>query len=100
MLRAFLEVENALANRSEAVRIATVRYLANWRDLLWVSHLQSGQSNNELSVLKQRGLQRINRIQLHLGLGGSFEAAAAVTPASSTQLHGGVPAAGADRAGR
>jgi outer membrane protein TolC len=96
MLRAFREVETALANeqllakrvpfetqaahdRSEAVRIATVQYLAGRRDLLWVSNLQTGQLATEADLVKLRGLQQVNRITLLLALGGSFDAVAATT---------------------
>ena len=94
VLRAFREVETALANelllakrvpfetqaardRGEAVRIATVQYLAGRRDLLWVSNLQTGQLATEADLVKLRGLQQVNRITLLLALGGSFEAAPA-----------------------
>ena len=96
VLRAFREVEMALANeqllakrvpfetqaardRGEAVRIANVQYLAGRRDLLWVSNLQTGQLATEADLVKLRGLQQVNRITLLLALGGSFEATPAVT---------------------
>ncbi|MBL8540084.1 MAG: TolC family protein [Betaproteobacteria bacterium] len=91
-LTAFREVENALANeqllaqrlpfmqgtvasRTDAVRIATIQYVAGKQDLLWVSNLQAGQLGAEAALIKLRGQQRANRIQLHLALGGSFDAA-------------------------
>jgi outer membrane protein TolC len=94
VLRAFREVETALANeqllakrvpfetqaardRGEAVRIATVQYLAGRRDLLWVSNLQTGQLSTETDLIKLRGLQQANRITLLLALGGNFAAAPA-----------------------
>lgn len=90
-LAAFREVENALANeqllakrlpfetraladRTAAVQIATVQYKAGRQDLLWVSNLQTGQINTEAALIKLRSLQRINRVQLHLALGSSFDA--------------------------
>lgn len=96
VLTAFREVENALGNeqllanslpldesalrdRTEAVRIATVQYLAGRRDLLWVSNLQTGQIATEAALIRLRGLQRVNRVRLLLALGGSFEAAPATT---------------------
>jgi multidrug efflux system outer membrane protein len=95
-LAAFGEVENALANErllakrlpfeegalassTEAVRIATIQYRAGRRDLLWVSTLQTNQLATEAEVIRVRSLQRANRIQLHLALGGSFDA----TPAAA-----------------
>ena len=97
VLTAFREVENALANeqllakrlpldqralrnRTEAVRIATVQYVAGSRDLLWVSNLQTGQLTTEADLIKLRGLQRVNRIRLLLALGGSFDPAPAMIP--------------------
>lgn len=95
VLHAFREVETALANdqllakrvpfetqaardRSEAVRIATLQYLAGRRDLLWVSNLQTGQLATEADLVKLRGLQQANRVSLLLALGGSFDAAPTV----------------------
>jgi len=97
LLTSFREVENALGNeallakrlpydesaltgRTEAVRIATIQYRAGQRDLLWVSNLQADQLNAQASVIKVRSQQRINRIQLHLALGGSFDEPPAITP--------------------
>jgi len=96
VLKAFREVENALANeqllatrlpfdqnavvaRTEAVRIATVQYKAGRRDLLWVSQLQTGQLANEADLIKLQSLQRVNRVQLYLALGGSFDQTLATT---------------------
>ena len=64
--------EAALANSTNAVRIATIQYRAGRRDLLWVSYLQTNQLASEAVVIRVRSLQRANRIQLHLALGGSF----------------------------
>jgi len=91
-LTAFREVENGLANerllalqlpldqkslddRTEAVRIATIQYKAGRRDLLWVAQLQTAQLASESNVIKLRGAQRTNRVQLYQALGGSFDAA-------------------------
>ena len=96
VLKAFREVENALANeqllakrlpldqnavvaRTEAVRIATIQYKAGRRDLLWVSQLQTGQLANEADLIKLASLQRVNRVQLYLALGGSFDQVPAAT---------------------
>ncbi|MGB5211017.1 MAG: TolC family protein [Gammaproteobacteria bacterium] len=98
VLTAFAEVENALANdqslatrlvqdqialqeRTEAVRIATVQYLAGRRDLLWVSVLQTEQLQAQAAVIQLRSLQGANRIRLYLALGGSFDP----TPATTTE---------------
>jgi len=91
VLTAFREVENSLANerllaqqlpldqkaaadRSEAVRIATVQYKAGRRDLLWVAQLQTAQLGSEATLIKLRAAQRTNRVQLVQALGGSFDA--------------------------
>jgi NodT family efflux transporter outer membrane factor (OMF) lipoprotein len=103
VLTAFREVEDALANeqllanslpfdesalsdRTEAVRIATVQYVAGRRDLLWVSNLQSGQIATEADLIKLRGLQRVNRVRLLLALGGSFDTAPATTVETTTSV--------------
>jgi multidrug efflux system outer membrane protein len=92
VLEAWHEVENALANeqillrrlpfeqraladQTTAVRIATMQYKAGSRDLLWVSNLQSNLLATEAALIKLSATQRINRIQLYLALGGSFDAA-------------------------
>lgn len=97
-LTAFREAENSLANeqllalqlpleqkslndRIEAVRIATVQYKAGRRDLLWVAQLQTAQLEAELSLIKLKGAQRVNRVRLYQVLGGNFEAAPAVRSA-------------------
>ena len=69
--------EGALANSAEAVRIATIQYRAGRQDLLWVSNLQTSQLANQAVVIRVLSLQRVNRIRLHLALGGSFDAAPA-----------------------
>jgi outer membrane protein, multidrug efflux system len=70
--------EHALADRTSAVRIATVQYQAGSRDLLWVERLQTQQIAMEERVIKLRNSQIANRIQLHLALGGSFDASPVV----------------------
>ena len=91
VLAAFREVEDALANErliakrlpfevaalasaTEAVRLAKIQYQAGSRDLLWVGNLQADQIAIQTAVIKTRNLQRANRINLHLALGGSFGA--------------------------
>jgi multidrug efflux system outer membrane protein len=89
-LSAFGEVENALANEqliarrlpyeeaaladsTKAVRIATFQYQAGRRDFLWVSNLQAEQIAIHAGVIKARGQQRTNRINLYLALGGGLK---------------------------
>ena len=95
-LRAFREVEDALANeqtllerlpfeqraaadRATAVQIATVQYKAGRQDLLWVSNLQASQIDTDAVLIKLASLQRVNRIALYLALGGGFGTAATTT---------------------
>ena len=92
VLTAFREVENALTSerllaerlqfqknevqdRVEAVRIANLQYKAGAIDLLSVLQLQSYQLGSERDLIKLRNAQLANRINLHLALGGSFNAA-------------------------
>jgi len=78
--------ERALADRTEAVRIGTIRYEAGSIDLLFVLLLQADQLSSQAGVIRIRTAQRTNRIQLHLALGGGFDsipAAALVAPPPS-----------------
>jgi outer membrane protein, multidrug efflux system len=68
--------ERALAERTEAVRIATIQYKAGRRDLLWVAQLQSVQIASVAQVIKLGSAQRANRVRLQQALGGSFDALA------------------------
>jgi multidrug efflux system outer membrane protein len=70
--------QSALANSKEAVRLAKIQYEAGRRDLLWVANLQADELAIQATVIKTRNLQRTNRINLYLALGGSFDA----TPAT------------------
>jgi len=54
-----------------------------------VSQLQTGQLANEADLIKLRGLQRVNRIQLFLALGGSFDQAPATIPESADSARSG-----------
>lgn len=102
VLAAFNEVENALAagqvldrrlqyeqraleDRTSAVRIATAQYQAGSKDLLWVERLQAEQLAAEQRVIKLRNARIANRIQLHLALGGSFDASPSVAELSGGQ---------------
>ena len=99
-LRAFYEVEVALTNetllaerllfeeqglgdRTEAVRIAKVRYVAGAMDMLSLLQLQERQLDGQAAVIQLRNARLANRITLHLALGGSFEAAPAVPLAAA-----------------
>ena len=97
VLNAFNEVETALTNEnlyaqqfqylersfqeySESVRIATIKYKAGTYDMQQVLQLQTSQLSAEADVIKVRSARIANRINLHLALGGSFEAAPAIQP--------------------
>ena len=67
----------ALANRVEAVRIATVRYRAGALALQPVLQLQADQLATEAVIIKLRDAQLANRVTLHLALGGGFDSAPA-----------------------
>jgi len=97
VLRAFREVETALTNegllaqeslsnqralddRIAAVRIAAIKYNVGTIDLLSVLILQSEELATQASVIKLRNARLANRIDLHLALGGGFDAAPAAKP--------------------
>ena len=93
-LQAFYEVEVALTNetllaqrlqiekmgvedRAESVRIARIKYVAGAIDMLSVLQLQEGLLQNQAKPIQLRYALLANRIDLHLALGGSFDAAPA-----------------------
>lgn len=97
VLRAFREVETALTNegllaqqiksnqralddRIAAVRVAKTKYDVGTIDLLSVMILQSEELETQASVIKLRNARLANRIDLHLALGGGFDAAPAAKP--------------------
>jgi len=90
VLIAFRETENALMNeelyaqrlqfeelvlrdRGEAVRVAGMKYDAGSIDLLALLQLQAAQIASRIQVVKLRNARLVNRINLHLALGGSFD---------------------------
>ncbi len=94
LLRAFYEVEVALTNEAilvpqlqeevkayndyrEAVRLARIRYLAGAGDMLNVLLLQEKALASQSQVIQLRNARLANRINLHLALGGGFDAAPA-----------------------
>jgi outer membrane protein TolC len=89
-LRAFSEVESSLANEqlladqqrhleavltqdTDAVRLGRLRYEAGATDLLHVLQMQARQLNTRFDLIAIRTDRVINRIALHLALGGGFE---------------------------
>jgi len=96
LLRAFYEVEVALTNEAvlapqlqeevkafndyrEAVRLARIRYVAGAGDMLNVLLLQEKALASQSKVIQLRNARLANRINLHLALGGSFDAAPAAS---------------------
>jgi NodT family efflux transporter outer membrane factor (OMF) lipoprotein len=97
VLRAFGEVEIGLTNevllaerlqydrqslndRIESVRIAKERYAAGSGDLLTLLIIQSEQLVSQSNVVRLQNAQLANRINLHLAVGGSFDAKPAASP--------------------
>ena len=93
-LQAFYEVEVALTNetllaerlrivereiedRALSVSISRIKYKAGTMDLLSVLQLEEGLLNNRAQLIQLRTALLANRINLHLALGGSFDAAPA-----------------------
>jgi NodT family efflux transporter outer membrane factor (OMF) lipoprotein len=76
----FRHLENSLRDYTESVRIATIKYKAGTYDMQQVLQLQTTQLSVESDVIRVRNARLANRINLHLALGGSFEAAPAVVP--------------------
>ncbi len=93
-LQAFYEVEVALTNetllaqrlqiekkgvedRAESVRIARLKYTVGAMDMLSVLQIQEGLLQNQAKLIQLRYALLANRINLHLALGGSFDAAPA-----------------------
>lgn len=96
-LRAFGEVEVALTNeellaerleydrqslndRIESVRLAKERYVAGSSDLLTLLIIQSEQLTSQADLIRLQNAQLANHINLHLAVGGSFDAKPAANP--------------------
>jgi outer membrane protein, multidrug efflux system len=76
----FEHMENSYKEYTDSVRIATIKYKAGAFDMQQVLQLQTDQLSAESDVIKLQGARLANRINLHLALGGSFDAAAAIQP--------------------
>jgi hypothetical protein len=76
----FEHLDNSFREYSESVRIATIKYKAGTYDMQQVLQLQTAQLSVESDVIKVRNARIANRINLHLALGGSFEAAPSIVP--------------------
>jgi outer membrane protein TolC len=64
--------------------VADLRYRAGSIDPLSVLQLQEGQIQSKADLIKVRNDQLVNRINLHLALGGSFDS----SPADYSQTPG------------
>jgi outer membrane protein TolC len=91
--RAFGEVENALsaefnldareailkqavADNARALELANIRYKVGSGDLRAVQQQQLALAGARTALLRVEGERRVQRVNLHLALGGSFEAPA------------------------
>ena len=74
LARRLVEEEKGLKANSEAVRIARTRYVAGAADMLTVLQLEERYLTSQSTVIQLHNAQLANRINLHLVLGGSFDA--------------------------
>lgn len=72
--------ENAVKDRSEAFRLGEIKYRSGTSDLFLVLQLQQEQITEQINLIKLRYALLGNRINLHLALGGSFNASPPATP--------------------
>jgi NodT family efflux transporter outer membrane factor (OMF) lipoprotein len=75
----FFYLETALKARIDSVRLATIRYKAGAYDMLPVLQLQTSQYQTQVEMTMVRASRLTNCIDLHLALGGSFDAVPAAT---------------------
>jgi NodT family efflux transporter outer membrane factor (OMF) lipoprotein len=90
-LRAFAEVEGALAaeiaarereqiltqvlsDRQQALRVVQTQFKVGSTDLRFVEQRQLELTSAQVALIRVQAEQRIQRVNLHLALGGSFEA--------------------------
>jgi multidrug efflux system outer membrane protein len=102
-LNAFRDVEIALNNesmfgerlayqqaagkdRGEAVRLGRIKYEAGVIDMLSLLQLQTAQIESEIQIVQTLNSQLANRINLHLDLGGGFDASPAAAPPNTTAV--------------
>jgi outer membrane protein TolC len=89
-LRAFGEVENALSaefaarerekilastlsDNQRAYQIVQTQYKVGSTDLRFVTQRQLALTSTQAAILRMQAEQRVQRVNLHLALGGSFE---------------------------
>jgi outer membrane protein, multidrug efflux system len=73
-------LQQALVNRTDAVKLATIKYQAGAINLFDVLQLRAQEIQAEAMVIKVTNARLANRIDLHLALGGSFDAMPAIVP--------------------
>jgi multidrug efflux system outer membrane protein len=76
----FEHLESSFSEYSDSVRIARIKYKAGTYDMQEVLQLQTAQLSVESDVIQLRNTRIANLINLHLALGGSFEAEPAIVP--------------------
>jgi len=72
--------ENAVRDRTEAFRLGEIKYRYGTTDLFSVLQLQQEQITQQIDLIKLNYALLGNRINLHLSLGGSFDASPAGSP--------------------
>ena len=72
--------ESAVRDRAEAFRMGEIKYRYGTTDLFLVLQLQQEQITQQINLIKLRYALIGNRINLHLALGGGFDASPAATP--------------------
>jgi outer membrane protein TolC len=72
-------LEREIADRAESVRIARLKYTVGAMDMLSVLQLQEGLLQSRAKLIQLRYALLANRINLHLALGGGFDAAPAAS---------------------
>jgi outer membrane protein TolC len=73
-------------DRIEAVRIGRIKYEAGVIDMLSLLQLQTAQIQIEMEVVQTVNSQLANRINLHVDLGGGFDASPAAAPPNTTAV--------------
>lgn len=72
--------ENAVQERAEAFRLGEIKYRYGTSDLFLVLQLQQEQITEQINLIKVRYSLLGNRINLHLVLGGGFNASPTASP--------------------
>ncbi|MGC2529084.1 MAG: TolC family protein [Candidatus Acidiferrum sp.] len=73
-------------DRSDVVRLGRIKYEAGVIDMLSLLQLETAQIESEIQIVQTMNSQLANRINLHLDLGGGFDASPAATPPNTTAV--------------